>query len=188
MASLYTIYRITNLLNGRKYVGQTICTVDRRIITHRSSAKNGCSMIVCRAIRKYGWENFRVDVLESGLSPSNVNAREEFWINSERSLVPNGYNVGSGGALTERTREKIANSKKGKKLSEATKSKISIAHSGKRLTVEHRRNIGRGLVGRPVSAETRRKISESNRKPKSQSHVEAMVRAWGKRKESCQAP
>ena len=54
------IYLITNLLNGKKYVGQTIQRLNIRMNHHR----RGGDLYIDRAIRKYGRENFKVEVLE----------------------------------------------------------------------------------------------------------------------------
>ncbi|MBQ6005770.1 MAG: GIY-YIG nuclease family protein [Selenomonadaceae bacterium] len=56
------IYLITNTLNGKMYVGQTRQKLSSRIYGHKSN--KGKSAIDV-AIRKYGWENFTVEVLET---------------------------------------------------------------------------------------------------------------------------
>jgi len=87
------IYCITNKINGKKYIGQTIRAVEVRFnehcYDHRSTSK------IHKAIQKYGVINFEVSVLETPLR-ENLDEREQFWI-KELDTVNNGYNILYGG-------------------------------------------------------------------------------------------
>lgn len=57
------IYLITNLTNNKKYVGQTSETLSRRWTKHQYNARIGSQQAICRAIRKYGIEAFKIEVI-----------------------------------------------------------------------------------------------------------------------------
>ena len=59
-----TIYSITCLINGKLYVGQTRQPLKRRISQHKCDSKKRAKCGVDAAIRKYGFENFTVKILE----------------------------------------------------------------------------------------------------------------------------
>ena len=90
-----TIYKITNLINQKSYIGQTT-DFKRRVQEHRAkgygSEKN---KILYYAFDKYGIENFSFEILEENIE--NYNEREIYWIEFYKTLVPNGYNMSIGG-------------------------------------------------------------------------------------------
>ena len=108
------IYCITCLLNGMKYVGQTTQPLGRRIDQHKRG-----DQYIDHAIRKYGLENFKVEVLEKCTSREQLNEREIFWIAELKCMSPNGYNLREGGAEywhhEAETRAKQSVARKGKK-------------------------------------------------------------------------
>ena len=93
------IYKITNTINGKIYIGQSI-NIQRRWNQEKNKAFNqndaAYNQLLSKAFRKYGIENFTFEVIEK-LSTSALNEREEYWINHFNSLTPNGYNAHSGG-------------------------------------------------------------------------------------------
>lgn len=58
------IYKITNNINGKIYIGQTIGAIEKRFAEHKNAAKNGCRYALHRVIRKYGIENFSIEEIE----------------------------------------------------------------------------------------------------------------------------
>ena len=127
------IYKITNLLNGKAYVGQTIQNLNKRLSRHRNDDRPGIS----QAIKKYGWENFSVEVLEECENREQLNEREIFWIAKLNTKTPNGYNLtigGKGGGehiVTDEMRKKLSESHMGYKVKEETKAKISATMKAK---------------------------------------------------------
>ena len=170
------IYKITNLLNGKVYVGQSQRPIKDRIRGHLSAANhferfnsNG----ITYAIHNYGWENFKIEILEVCNSQSELNEREKFWIEKLNSKVPNGYNLTDGGAgalgsisrkgkhLSAEHRAKISASEKGKVISAETKAKLSKANIGKKASAETRKKLS--IVHSNISDATRKKLSDANK-------------------------
>lgn len=91
------IYKITNKLNGKCYIGQSV-NIEHRWIEHKSRAlhlsKHSCTALYF-AIRKYGIDNFQFEVIEE-TSIDKLNEREIYWINYFNSYY-NGYNETLGG-------------------------------------------------------------------------------------------
>lgn len=84
-----TIYKVTNLINGKAYVGQTN-NFHRRYNEHKRHIANGDKLLYL-AIEKYGWENFLMEIIEENVE--NYNEREQYWIRELNTLTPNGYNI-----------------------------------------------------------------------------------------------
>ena len=93
-----TIYQITNIVNGKIYIGQT-CDLKRRLFEHKC-CKNK-KTIISKAVRKYGWENFEIKILEK-CKKSIVNVREIYYIKKYKSLSKYGlgYNMTEGGEVS----------------------------------------------------------------------------------------
>lgn len=104
------IYKITNQINGKAYIGQSV-NIGKRWTAHRGKPfEVGCDEYetpLYRAIRKYGLDNFSFEVLEE-CKVDQLNAREKYWIGYYDTFF-SGYNQGIGGN-TKRTfadKEKI---------------------------------------------------------------------------------
>lgn len=100
------IYKITNKINGKIYIGQTIVTISRRWSQHKTNAnKENPDMAISRAIKKYGHENFIIEELLVSECctldelKESLNKLEIFFIDNFNSLVDkNGYNIDKGGS------------------------------------------------------------------------------------------
>ena len=90
------IYAIVNLVNGKRYVGQTY-DLHHRWIRHKSYLKNNTNhnRHLQAAWNKYGEENFKYEVLEK-CDFDLLDEREIYWINYYDCLN-NGYNFSEGG-------------------------------------------------------------------------------------------
>ena len=85
------IYKITNLLNEKIYIGQTRQPIEQRFLQHfKADSPLGQDM------REYGIENFTIEIIERCKNQEQLNEREIFWINALNSKQPNGYNVTRG--------------------------------------------------------------------------------------------
>ena len=88
------IYKITNLINGHSYIGQSIC-IEIRWKNHKCYDKECKDYPLYRAFRKYGIENFSFEIIEE-CEPNLLNEKEIYWINFYNTYL-NGYNQTSGG-------------------------------------------------------------------------------------------
>jgi group I intron endonuclease len=173
--STYIIYKTTNLVNGKIYVGQ-------HLIQPETSANDnylGSGCLIQRSIKKYGKENFKREILEF-CEDNNINQREIFWINELNSNnLKIGYNIANGGEGgdnlsnhpdLENIKIKISNAGKGRKFSEETRKKMSFSQKGRVISKNHRDKIRDTLKGRHHSEETKIKLSEISKKRKGWHH------------------
>lgn len=86
------IYKITNRLNEKLYIGQTRQPIEKRFLQH-FYAKSPLG----QAMRKCGIENFTIEIIERCETQKQLNEREKFWINALNTKQPYGYNVRNGG-------------------------------------------------------------------------------------------
>lgn len=99
------IYIIKNKINDKVYVGQTTVSIKLRFQNHLSAARNGKGYIIGKAIRKYGENNFYIELLEECLK-EELNEREKYWISYFNSTNYNfGYNMSIGGNAIRVTKE-----------------------------------------------------------------------------------
>lgn len=93
------IYKITNSVNGKIYIGQSI-DIEERWYQHKYKAfdekEKGYNSAIHAAMRKYGIENFSIEIIEKCESIL-LDERERFWIKELNCLSPNGYNILEGG-------------------------------------------------------------------------------------------
>jgi group I intron endonuclease len=93
----YTVYRLTNLANGKVYFGITKRGVEKRMAQHKAEARRGSSLLISRAIAKYGWQSFSVSVEFFGLTQDQACKAEIELIAKHESTGVAGYNMSSGG-------------------------------------------------------------------------------------------
>ena len=92
------IYKITNKINGKCYIGQSI-NIEERLNSHKKRAFNqnhiDYNMTIYKVIRKYGIESFTFEAIEE-CDKKDLDNREVYWINFFNSYY-NGYNCTFGG-------------------------------------------------------------------------------------------
>lgn len=167
----YCIYKITNLVNGKTYIGQ-------HKYTKLNDRYMGSGILIKKAIKKYGRENFKKEILYKDIQyKDTANSVEVFAIAKERALGKAEYNIDNGGTgssrFSDKTRKKMSNAQRGKKkghLSEETKRKISEANRGRptwnkggHISKDVKKRISETEKGKKVSDETRRKQSEAHK-------------------------
>lgn len=165
------IYKLTNQVTGRIYIGQTVTSLARRWSQHSTSMKNSP---LYNAFRKYGPENFTIEAICTALDPEHLNELERYFIYYYNSLVPNGYNLTSGGdsafTRSKYTKELQRKAMTGRVPSEETRAKISqtlMGRPGNRKGATHteevKKLISEKQFGRTLSKATRNKMSASHK-------------------------
>lgn len=169
------IYKATNLINGKCYIGKTVHKLDTRKLEHNSCAKRSNDYFH-RSIRKYGKDNFKWEIIYECDDELILNVMETMKIIVEHSHVSenNGYNLTWGGdgisgyKHTEESKIKIRESNKGyipwnkgkiDVYSNETKVKKSNSAKGKKHTEESKQKMS--IVKKNISNETRQKMSKS---------------------------
>ena len=159
----YLIYKTTNLLNGKFYIGK-----------HQTENKDdsylGSGVALEKAIKKYGRNNFIKEILFECDSEEEMNQKEKEIITNDLIKNKNCYNIGlggEGGAMfkgrhhTKETKQKLRKISSGKHLSEKSKEKISNIHKNKVFSDETKQKISEKAKQRFSIDEEREKISKS---------------------------
>ena len=161
------VYKISNSINSKIYVGQTIRLLRVRFNEHCNKDKGNLR----NAIDKYGRENFTIEVLCECDSIEELNEREEFFIESLNTMKPNGYNLLRGGRNKiplESSRIKMSEAHMGekhfyfgKKRDPAIGIAVSKARTGTKLSDETKKKLSESKKGRKFSKEHKEKISNA---------------------------
>jgi group I intron endonuclease len=162
------IYKITNNINSKIYIGQTIDSLDKRWKRHNwKCTTNRNAMAITSAIKKYGKENFTIEEIDKAENLTELNEKEVYYIKLYNSISPNGYNLTSGGdnkRLSEETKIKISKSNKGRKISEETRKKLSESHKGIRMKDSTKKKLSIANKGKKPSLNTIKGSIEHNQK------------------------
>jgi len=160
------IYKISNTLNDKLYIGQTINPINYRWSDHKYSVKKLKTPLYnkMREVKDNIDEFFKIEIIEE-VDDILLDEREIYWIKELNSLHPNGYNMSEGGQsyLTEEERRRISerltgennpmygkigelNPFYGKKHSEETKAILREKALTRGFSEEHKRKISEGLI------------------------------------------
>ena len=149
------IYAIRNLINGKIYVGQTTRGVQCRWRAHIKGLGSDRTYPGLKgALKKYGVENFSVEVIDTAASYEELDSKECAWIGTLDSMVPNGYNLKEGGKHaphSAESRERNRQAQLGKKHTHEAKAKMSAVGKGRVKSPEHLAKISAALQGRRPS-------------------------------------
>ena len=91
------IYCATNIINDKKYIGQTIRKLSRRKKEHIWLSKKESKFAFHQAINKYGEENFDWIILDTADNQEELDEKECSWINHYDTYNLGGYNMAIGG-------------------------------------------------------------------------------------------
>ena len=145
---LMIIYKTTNLINGKIYIGQD---------THNNPNYLGSGVLLHLAIKKYGKENFKKEIIDTGYTQDDLNEKEKHWISFYQSTNKKiGYNLaigGHGGGYGMNNPNK-----------EIIKKKISDSLKGKERTKEHCVNISKAKKGKRIENTEKMSISKKGNK------------------------
>lgn len=148
----YYIYLTTNLINGKKYIGQHYGEIDDSYI--------GSGNILKKAIKKFGKENFKKEILEICDNYESMNIAEKEWIKKYNAVKNNNfYNIATGGfnsnplaGLDEKAKQERA-----KKLSAAVKGEKNYFYGKNNGGEKH------PLYGKHHSLSAKQKMSEAKK-------------------------
>jgi group I intron endonuclease len=161
------IYKITNKLNNKIYIGKS--TDGRK---HKKLSYYGSGLLIGRAIEKYGIGNFTKEIIDECSNNDELCDRETYWIlhyNSTDRLV--GYNITAGGDGGDTMsnhpeisiiKEKISNTLKGRVFTEEHRENLRKNHPFKKE--EHRIKHSRSLKGKAKSEHHRASLSKATKK------------------------
>lgn len=187
------IYKITNLINGKVYIGSAVI-IKARWRNHRNKLKHKIhyNKHLQAAWNKYSEWNFRFEMLEVVEDESKLIEREQYWIDTCQACNPEfGYNTrivaknNFGIKFSKEANEKRANANRGKKRSAETCALFSVLR--KNISYETRLKMSNSSKGRKLSAESKAKVSEALRKRvRTKETVEkiraSVKRSWDKRR------
>lgn len=155
------IYCIENIINGKKYIGQSI-NILNRWKQHINKANNGVNTALYNAIRKYGKDNFKFYIVKR-CNKDELSDLEIMYIKKYNTKAPFGYNMTDGG---EGTIGYIFTDEDKRKISEAGKGRVGVRMYGKdnhMFGLKHsdktKELIRKKAIGRSVSEETKKKLS-----------------------------
>ena len=150
---MFSVYKHTSP-NGKVYIGITSKKPKERWQNGKGYANN---RYFSRAIRKFGWDNFKHEILYEGLSEEQANIIEQMQINYYDSTNrKKGYNISIGGGVmtgrkhTSETRRKMSEKAKGRK----------VWCEGRKLTPEHIQHLREAHTGLKQSPEQIAKRAE----------------------------
>ena len=152
---MYTVY-MHKCPNGKVYIGITSRRPKARWVCGNGYIKNEHFY---RAIQKYGWENIEHIIVEQNLSKKDAAELEIKLIKEYKSNdYKFGYNMSSGGEfggsgviVSQETRAKLSQKRKGRKMPEYVKNKISESLKGHYISEETKKKISQSLKAKNMN-------------------------------------
>jgi group I intron endonuclease len=151
--NIYTIYKITNTLNGMSYIGYSKKVEFRWNQYRKIKPGRSYKRKIERAISKYGIDNFEFSILYQSLNRDHTLDEMEQHFIDEFDTIANGYNMRVGGQW---------------------------AHSDYQTAEEVKAKISKIVREKMQCPEIRRKISEANKKRKHSDSTKLKIRGWSR--------
>ena len=185
MDKICGIYCIENLVNGKKYVGQSI-DIKARLRKHKNLLCNNKhnNVHLQSAWNLYKEHNFQFYVIEECVA-EQLDGREKYYIKELQVMDENfGYNIEPGGhlnrSMSDTTKQKISKSLIGRVFTDEHRHKIGEANRVREITDDMKRHMSENHAdvsgennpnyGKHLSEETKRKIIENRNTPKGEGH------------------
>jgi group I intron endonuclease len=166
----YIIYKITNIVNNKIYIGK-----------HQTKNINdnyyGSGIALEKAIKKYGKHNFTKDILFIFDNEDDMNTKEKEIVTEEFIATNKTYNMGVGGEGGSHFKGKTHSVETRKKLSEIAKNRITSKETREKISEANRERV--------LSEETKKKLSEKAKirfanKEERLKHSETMIQFYKK--------
>ena len=184
--TIYSIYKITNKVNGKQYIGYTSVAIKKRFSQHIQRSKKSNDG-VHGAIQKYGRENFIVEtVYQSYDRDHTFEVMEPYFIAEYDTFKGVGYNLTEGGdkgpdvtglkrgPMKESTKKILREQRLGKPLKHSQEHKDYLSEKMKKMNASRdRHGSNNTFFGKTHSEETLEKL----RKPKSEEHKKKLSEA-----------
>jgi len=181
----YYLYEVTNLVNGKTYIGQ-------HITDDLEDGYLGSGKALKSAIKKYGRDKFKKEIPLFARNEKALNILEMMAVTPEFCALKSNYNLKEGGnsgrpnpeirekmrqkklgannpnygkPKTEEWKAKVRAAQKGRVASKETRLKMSLAGLGRRHTEDAKKRIGIASALRPRRESTKRKIGDANARP-----------------------
>ena len=179
--SKWCVYCHTNIINGKKYFGITSRPPEKRWGRNGNEYREDLHPVFGRAIKKYGWDNFKHEVLFENLSKKEacdleVELIAKYKTNCTKYKKPAyGYNMSDGGEIgsagyvwSDEARKRLSEAQTGREVSAETRQILREQRIGVPLSPSHKENLSRSHKGNPsprkgvqLSEDIKSKISTS---------------------------
>lgn len=197
MAKIIGVYKITNIVNNKVYIGSSF-NIKQRWNRHLNELRQNIhhSSKLQRSFNIHGKESFIFEIIEE-CDKNIIIEREQYWINSYDSYH-SGYNemivvnypmLGKNHSI--KTKNKMSEAHKGKVLSKETKEKLRDLNLGKKISQETKKKISKALKGKytkeknsmwgkSMSQDVKNKLIEVNNKKIVQYNKNGdFIKKWG---------
>ena len=165
-------YAITNVVNGKVYIGSTV-NLKRRLDEHRRGLRGGAhgNPHLQSSWNKYGEDAFEFDILEYLDNLEELHLAEQFWVDIYREEGKTLYNLAIPGRSpmlgrehTEESKRQMSKSQKNRPpTSEETKRRMSKTRKGKKPSKKHCQKLSEANRGKTLSEEHKQKLSEASK-------------------------
>jgi hypothetical protein len=151
------IYKITNLLNSKIYIGKDVSSDPKYY---------GSGVIINNAIKKYGIENFLKEVIDTATSKKELSEKEKYWISHYNSTNREiGYNISNGGDGGDTISNNPNRDSINRKVSESsfTKGKTYEEAYGTEKALEYKKKLSESHKDRPPRKKKEKKLNVDGR-------------------------
>lgn len=145
------VYKITNIVTGKCYIGITIQSLKARWEGHLAKMRSGDSRHLYCSMRKYGIDKFKIEQIDTANTIQELLEKEKYYVNMYNSRMC-GYNMTEGGDTNPMSDIEVAKKHKSRMRSLATREKISQtmkrkAKEGSLFSKEHRKHLSESALG-----------------------------------------